>query len=76
MILSICLDCGSKAGVNGYLGSLFEQVRNKNIKICCICPGMVNTDMSTIFGKNPDEMIQVDEIAETVSFVAKVRIIK
>ena len=70
IILSI--DCGSKAGVNGYLLSLFEQVRDKNIKVCVISPGMVNTDMVTSFGKNHEDMIQVDDIAETISFVAKV----
>mmetsp|Transcript_4634 Transcript_4634/g.10020 ORF Transcript_4634/g.10020 Transcript_4634/m.10020 type:complete len:164 (-) Transcript_4634:37-528(-) len=63
--------CGSKAGVNGYLLSLFEQVRDKNIKVCVISPGMVNTDMVTSFGKNHEDMIQVDDIAETISFVAK-----
>ena len=54
------------------MGSLFEMVREKGIKVCTICPGMVATDMVSKFSKNEDKMIQSNDIAEAVAFVVKV----
>ena len=53
--------------------SLFFAVRDKNIKVCTICPGFVNTDMAALlFNKSLDTMIQSEDIADTVAFVTKV----
>lgn len=35
------IDTAAKHGVVGMSGSLFEDVREKGIKVCCINPGMV-----------------------------------
>lgn len=62
--------CASKHGVLGFSGALFEDVREKKIKVCTICPGLVRTDMVE---ENPNrdrsKMIQPEDIAETVRFV-------
>ena len=54
------------------MATLFEEVRDKNIKVCTICPGFVATDMVTPLKKDTSKMIQVDDIADTVLFVVKV----
>lgn len=60
--------CTSKHGLMGYSGCLFEDVRDKNIKVTAICPGYVNTDMPS--GKlDFNKMIQPDDIAETILYI-------
>lgn len=54
--------------------NLFELVREKHIKVCTICPGFVETEMVSPFFKDTSTLIKVDDIAETVAFVAKVSI--
>lgn len=62
--------CASKHGVVGFSGALFEDVRDRNIKVCCICPGFVNTPMvNHIRNLDPSKMIQVEDVAKTVLFV-------
>lgn len=61
--------CASKHGVLGFTGSLFEDVREKNIKVCAICPGYVDTPMIQSKGLKTDYMIRPEDIAKTVSFV-------
>jgi 3-oxoacyl-[acyl-carrier protein] reductase len=62
--------CASKHGVVGFAASVFEDVREQNIKVSAICPGFVNTDM--VGGKVvAEKMIQPEDIAQTVLFVLK-----
>lgn len=63
--------CATKYAVRAYSNCLFESVREKNIKVTCIYPGYVNTEMGR--GENLDEskMIQPDDIATTVNSFLK-----
>lgn len=51
---------------------MFEALREKGIKVCCIEPGMVDTPMISSLWKDLDrgKMIQPEDIAHAVSFVA------
>lgn len=60
----------AKHGVVGFTESLFEDVRDKNIKVCSIEPGFVNTRL--VEGKGDgSKMIQPEDIGRTVLFVLK-----
>lgn len=61
--------CASKHAVLGFAGSLYESVREHNIKVTTLCPGFVNTDMVAPFGLIAEKMIQPEDIARTVRFV-------
>ncbi|ELR18498.1 clavaldehyde dehydrogenase [Acanthamoeba castellanii str. Neff] len=63
--------CASKYGVVGFSLSMFEALREKGIKVCSIEPGMVNTPMVTGDRLDRSKMIQPEDIAHTVAFVAK-----
>lgn len=70
--------CATKHGVVGFTHALFEDVRERNIKVCAICPGFVATEMFSESGLSlekmfqPDaleKMIQPDDVAKAVEFV-------
>ena len=63
--------CASKHGVVGYTKALFEDLRGSGIKVCSICPGFVNTDMVANQGLAGERMIQPQDIAHAVRFVAE-----
>lgn len=60
--------CATKHGLMGYSGSLFDDVREKNVKVCAICPGFVATDMPSAAHAR-DRMIRPEAIADAVAFV-------
>jgi NADP-dependent 3-hydroxy acid dehydrogenase YdfG len=51
---------------------MFEALREKGIKVCSIEPGLVDTPMITYDRLDRSKMIQPEDIAHTVAFVAKV----
>lgn len=61
--------CASKHGINGFAGSLFEDVREFGIKVTMIMPGFVNTPM--LHGEKLDfaKCIQPDDVVQAVLFV-------
>lgn len=61
--------CASKHGVMGFTRALFEDVREKNIKVSAICPGFVATDLTESPKLDSKKMIQPEDVAETVLFV-------
>jgi NADP-dependent 3-hydroxy acid dehydrogenase YdfG len=61
--------CATKHGVVGFTHALFEDVRERNIKVCAVCPGFVATDMVSGSGLSVEKMIQPDDIAKAVEFV-------
>jgi len=61
--------CASKHGVMGFSRALFEDAREKNIKVSSICPGYVATDLTESPRLDSSKMIQPEDIAETVMFV-------
>lgn len=60
----------SKHGLVGFAGALYEDVREHGVKVCAICPGFVNTPMVASRGLDAARMIQPEDVADTVSFVA------
>ncbi|MFB6263141.1 MAG: SDR family oxidoreductase [Bradymonadaceae bacterium] len=62
--------CSSKHGVVGMTGSTFEDLRESGVKVSVIEPGFVDTSFVPGDGLDRDKMIQPEDIAETVVFVA------
>ena len=61
--------CAAKFGLLGFAGSLFEDVRERGIKVCSILPGLVNTQMHDGDEKlDPARMIQPEDVAQAVAF--------
>lgn len=61
--------CAAKFGLVGFTGALFEDVRERGIKVCSIFPGVVNTDMHAddpSFDK--EKMIQPQDVAQAVVY--------
>lgn len=66
--------CATKWGVVGFSAGLFElpELRENGIKVCTINPGYVNTPMvQKASGLDFEKMIQPEDIAEMVAFIAK-----
>lgn len=62
----------SKHGLLGFAGSVFEDLRARNVKVCTICPGYVNAGASQTMDLPPErftQLIQPEDIARTVLFV-------
>ena len=64
----LSLYCASKFAVTGFTHSLLEEVREHNIKVSLICPGMVNTEFFGNRANHPpgsvENYIQPEDIAE------------
>ena len=62
--------CASKHALKGFAGSLFEEVRDKGVKVCIIMPGFTDTAMTA---SNPGmvngKKIQPDDVAHAVECV-------
>jgi 3-oxoacyl-[acyl-carrier protein] reductase len=56
----------SKWGLNGLTHSVAEELRSQNVRVSVICPGSVDTDFSPHAGKDPNKMLQPDDIAHAV----------
>ncbi len=56
----------SKWGLNGLTYSVAEELRSQNVRVSVICPGSVDTDLSPHVGKDPNKMLQPDDIAHAV----------
>lgn len=62
--------CAAKFGLLGFANSLFEDIREKGIKVSSILPGVVNTDMHKDDPKlDAEKMIQPQDVAKTVEFI-------
>jgi 3-oxoacyl-[acyl-carrier protein] reductase len=60
----------SKWGLNGLSYSVAEELRGHNIRVSVICPGSVDTELSPHAGKDPNKMLQPDDVAHAVAMVA------
>lgn len=56
----------SKWGLNGLTYSVAEELRSQNVRVSVICPGSVDTELSPHAGKDPNKMLQADDIAHAV----------
>jgi NADP-dependent 3-hydroxy acid dehydrogenase YdfG len=61
----------SKCGVVGFSGSLFEDVREKGIKVCSIEPEHVDIPNCIEGDSDCVKMIQPEDVAKTVVFVTE-----
>jgi 3-oxoacyl-[acyl-carrier protein] reductase len=60
----------SKFGLIGFTQSLFEEVREHNIKVAVILPGFVDTPMiPPVKHLDRSKMIQADDVAQAVLYV-------
>jgi len=59
----------SKWGLNGLTYSVAEELRPHNIRVAVVCPGSVNTELSPHAGKDPNRMLQPDDVAHVVAML-------
>ena len=59
----------SKWGLNGLTYSIAEELRPHNIRASVVCPGSVDTELSPHAGKDPDKMLQPEDVAHAVAML-------
>ena len=59
----------SKWGLNGLSYSVAEELRGNNIRVSVVCPGSVETELTPHAGKDPNKMLQPDDIAHVVAML-------
>lgn len=59
----------SKHGLLGWSHASFEDLRDHGVKVCAICPGFVNTPMTSQAKADHDLMLQPADVAFTVKYV-------
>jgi len=59
----------SKWGLNGLTYSVAEELRGHNIRVSVICPGSVETELSPHTGKDPNKMLQPEDVAHVVGML-------
>ncbi len=63
--------CMAKHGLAAYANCLFEDLREKNIRVSTFYAGFVNTEMGREDHLDPEKMIQPEEFAEQMVFFLK-----
>lgn len=61
----------TKYALRAYSNCLFDSVREKGIKVTCLFPGFVNTELGREDNIVPEKMIQPDDIASAVLWAIK-----
>ncbi|HWG50562.1 MAG TPA: SDR family NAD(P)-dependent oxidoreductase [Candidatus Acidoferrales bacterium] len=59
----------SKWGLNGLSYSVAEELRAHQVRVSVICPGSTHTELSPHEGKEPEKMLQADDIAHVVEML-------
>lgn len=59
----------SKWGLNGLSYSTAEELREYGIRVSVVCPGSTNTELSPHAGKDPQRMLQPEDIAHAVEML-------
>ncbi|HKV77426.1 MAG TPA: SDR family oxidoreductase [Candidatus Sulfotelmatobacter sp.] len=59
----------SKWGLNGLTYSVAEELRKHNVRASVICPGSVDTELGPHAGKDPNKMLQPDDVAHAVAAI-------
>ena len=59
----------SKWGLNGLSFSIAEELRGHKIRVSVICPGSTNTELSPHEGKDPNKMLQPEDVAHVVAML-------
>ncbi|GMH36795.1 hypothetical protein BSKO_04668 [Bryopsis sp. KO-2023] len=68
---NMCAYAASKWGMRGWSLSCYENLRRDNIKVCCINPAMVRTEMTAKVGAIPENMMDPEDVAEAALFVVR-----
>jgi NAD(P)-dependent dehydrogenase (short-subunit alcohol dehydrogenase family) len=55
--------------LNGLTYSVAEELRKHNVRASVICPGSVDTELSPHAGKDPNKMLQPDDVAHAVAAI-------
>jgi len=58
----------TKHALNGFSHSIFEDIREQGIKVVCITPGFVATDLIAKYNLASENLIQPDDVADAVSY--------
>jgi 3-oxoacyl-[acyl-carrier protein] reductase len=61
--------CASKWGLLGLTYCMAEDLRGYGIRVFSICPGSVATEFSPHPGKDPNKMLQAQDVAHAVAMV-------
>ncbi len=61
--------CASKWGLMGLTKCMGEDLRGYGIRVSVICPGSVHTEFSPHAGKDPQKMLQPQDVARTVGWL-------
>ena len=61
--------CASKWGLLGLTQCMAEDLRPYGIRVSAICPGSVNTEFSPHAGKDPEKMLQAEDVAHAVTAI-------
>ncbi|HEY6250934.1 MAG TPA: SDR family NAD(P)-dependent oxidoreductase [Candidatus Angelobacter sp.] len=59
----------SKWGLNGLSYSIAEELRGHKIRVSVICPGSTNTELGPHQGKDPNKMLQPEDVAHVVEMI-------
>ena len=59
----------SKWGLNGLTYSVAEELRGHHIRVSVICPGSTETELGPHTGKDPNKMLQPDDIGHVVAML-------
>jgi len=59
----------SKWGLNGLTYSVAEELRQHQIRVSVVCPGSTETELSPHAGKDPNKMLQPNDIAHAVAML-------
>jgi len=61
--------CASKWGLMGLTYCMAEELRVSGIRVSVVCPGTVHTDILPYKGKNPQKMLQPEDVARVVGWL-------
>jgi NAD(P)-dependent dehydrogenase (short-subunit alcohol dehydrogenase family) len=61
--------CASKWGLLGLTGCMAEDLRPFGIRVSAVCPGSVATDFSPHAMKDPQKMLQPEDVAHAVGMI-------
>ncbi|WP_104402477.1 SDR family NAD(P)-dependent oxidoreductase [Vibrio penaeicida] len=59
----------SKAAIVSYTESLYTEMLPCGVQVCCLCPSVVDTDMTNDGRIDNAEKIEIDDLSKAVNFV-------
>jgi len=61
--------CASKWGLLGMTQCMAEDLRGYGVRVSAVCPGTVQTEFSPHAGKDPQKMLQPEDVAHAVAMI-------